>query len=71
MKIIKHNGGYLLDPRLLGRIEFLIEYLKTSMDSGLDDESTKFVLKRVLDGFSEMPPVAVYTAESMQVEKTE
>lgn len=68
MKVIKHNdGGYLLEPRLLGRLEFLVDHLKSSGAHGHNDPITNLVLDRVLDGFKQWPPAIVHTAESLEL----
>ena len=63
MKVIKHNGGYLLDPRLMGRIELLVELLKQNKM----DAVSEFILEKVTDGFKEWPPTVVHVAESLEL----
>ena len=62
MKEIQHKGGYLVDPRLMGRIEFLVEFLREQEMGG----AATFLLDRVADGLKEFPPVIVHSAQSLE-----
>ena len=67
MSIVNHDkGGFLVDPKLLGGVEFLIDHLQGLGRHGGLDSATKLILSKVVERFELTPPVVVHSAQSLE-----